>query len=76
MGFFGDKRTYEQRQREQQERLEEFMERYQLEDLDEKDMVVLERIANDPTRNSLIKTGMNLSALRLTINCKLLTYQL
>lgn len=62
MGFFGDKRTYEQRQREQQERLEEFMERYQLEDLDEKDMVVLERIANDPTRNSLIKTGMNLSA--------------
>lgn len=64
MRLFGDKRTYEQRQREQQERLEEFMEKYQLEDLDEKDMVVLEKIANDLIRNSLMKTGMNLPAAR------------
>lgn len=58
MALFGEKKTKEQKQQEQ---LEKFMEKYQLEDLDEKDRVVLERIANDLVGNSLMKTGMALS---------------
>ena len=57
MGLFGDNRTAEQKQ---QERLEEFMEKYQLEDLDEKDMVVLKRIVDDLIRNSFMKSNSNL----------------
>ena len=45
----------------QQERMEKFMKKYQLEDLDEKDMVVPERIANDLIGNNLFKAGMALS---------------
>ena len=37
------------------------MDRYQLEDLDEKDLVVLNKIASDLLGNSFIKTGMSLS---------------
>lgn len=41
--------------------LEKFMSKYQLEDLDEKDLIVLKRIANDLAGNNFLKTGMALS---------------
>ena len=44
MALFRDKKSKEEKD---QEKLEKFMERYQLEDLDEKDLVVLQRIAAD-----------------------------
>ena len=53
-----DKRSKEEKE---QDKLQKFMERYQLEDLDEKDLIVLQRIANDLVGNSLFKTGMALS---------------
>ena len=37
------------------------MDRYQLEDMDEKDLVVLQRIASDLAGNSLFKAGIALS---------------
>ncbi|HHU62819.1 MAG TPA: hypothetical protein GXZ32_01180 [Clostridiales bacterium] len=40
------------------------MGRYQLEDIDEKDLVVLQRIANDLVGNQFIKAGMALSFAR------------
>ena len=43
------------------DKLDGFMEKYQLEDLDEKDLVVLERIATDLMGKGLMKTGMALS---------------
>jgi hypothetical protein len=60
MGLFGkkDQKTKEQKEQEQRD---EFMERYQLEDVDQRDLVVLERIARDLGANSLIKTAMALS---------------
>jgi len=49
MGIFGrDKKSKEERQ---QEKMNQFMERYQLQDLDEKDLVVLQKIANDLVSN-------------------------
>lgn len=41
--------------------LQKFMERYQLEDLDEKDLVVLRRISQDLVGNKFFKLGMALS---------------
>ncbi|MFL8798954.1 MULTISPECIES: hypothetical protein [unclassified Clostridioides] len=41
--------------------IQEFMKKYQLENLDEKDLIVLKRIASDLFGNGLIKTGMALS---------------
>lgn len=58
MALFGDKKSKEDKE---QEKLQQFMDRYQLEDLDEKDMVVLKRIAADLTGNSLFKMGMAFS---------------
>ncbi len=49
------------KEEKQMEKLKKFMERYQLEDLDEKDLVVLKRIANDLTGNTAFKIGMALS---------------
>jgi hypothetical protein len=57
MGMF-DKKSKEEKN---QEKLDKFMERYQLEDLDEKDIIVLQRIANDLVGNNLFKAGMALS---------------
>lgn len=55
MGIFGgNKKSKEEKQ---QEKMNEFMERYQLEDIDEKDLVVLQRIANDLMSNKLIQEG-------------------
>lgn len=58
MGIFGKRKSPEEKQ---QEKLQKFMERYQLEDLDDKDLVVLQRIAGDLAGNSFFKTGMVLS---------------
>ncbi|MBV1759255.1 MAG: hypothetical protein KMY55_15705 [Dethiosulfatibacter sp.] len=58
MALFGDKKSKEDKE---QEKLQQFMDRYQLEDLDEKDMVVLKRIATDLTGNALFKMGMAFS---------------
>lgn len=41
--------------------MEKFMEKYQLEDLDEKDLIVLKRIADDLVGNKFFKAGMALS---------------
>ena len=57
MSFFS--RT--SKEEKEEKKLQEFMERYQLEDLDEKDLVVLQRIAADLAGNSWFKTGMALS---------------
>ena len=45
----------------QDRQMEKFMEKYQLEDLDEKDLVVLQRIATDLAGNNFLKAGMALS---------------
>lgn len=58
MALFGEKKNREEKQ---QEKLQKFMDRYQLEDLDEKDLVVLQRIATDLTGNTWFKAGMALS---------------
>ena len=58
MALFGNKKTKEEKVKEE---LQKFMEKYQLEDLDEKDLVVLERITNDLAGNKWFKTGMALS---------------
>lgn len=51
----------EKRDEKQQRELEKFMARYQLEDLDEKDLVVLRRITQDLAGNKWMKAGMALS---------------
>ena len=58
MALFGEKKTKEEKQ---QEELQKFMDRYQLEDLDEKDLIVLQRIAQDLAGNKWFKAGMALS---------------
>lgn len=58
MGLFGEKKSEEEKQNEL---LEKFMQRYQLEELDEKDLVILKRIATDLAGNGLLKAGMALS---------------
>lgn len=51
----------EEKEEKQQKEIEKFMERYQLEDLDEKDLVVLKRIANDLAGSDLMKAGVKLT---------------
>ena len=51
MGLFSNKEN----------EMNKFMNRYQLEDLDEKDLVVLKKIASDLLGNGLIKAGMAFS---------------
>lgn len=58
MGLFGEKKTAEEKR---DEKLQKFMRRYQLEDLDEKDLIVLQRIAGDLAGNSFFKVGMAFS---------------
>ena len=58
MALFGEKQTKEEKEIEQ---MRKFMEKYQLEDVDQKDMVVLRRIANDLAGNGFFKAGMALS---------------
>lgn len=62
--MLGGKKTKEDKQ------FEKFMERYQLEDLDEKDLVVLQRIANDLFGKGLIKTSMALTFAKIEEQAK------
>ena len=47
------------------------MEKYQLEDLDEKDMVVLQRILKDLMLNGLFKTSMALTFVKVEEQAKI-----
>ena len=58
MPLFGGK---ESKEGKQDKELQKFMDRYQLEDLDEKDLVVLRRISQDLAGNKWFKAGMALS---------------
>lgn len=58
MAIFGKKETAEEKQ---QREMEKFMRKYQLEDIDEKDLVILKKIAIDIIGNEFIKTGMAFS---------------
>lgn len=58
MGFFGEKKSAEEKANE---KMAAFMERYQLEDLDEQDLIVLERIVGDLAGNKFLKAGLALS---------------
>lgn len=51
----------EEKEEKQQKEIAKFMEKYQLEDLDEKDLVVLKKIANDLAGSDLMKTGVKLT---------------
>lgn len=55
--MFGGKK----KQDKEEKQMQKFMEKYQLEDLDEKDLVVLQRIANDLFANNLFKVGLALT---------------
>lgn len=51
----------EEKEEKQQKEIAKFMERYQLEDLDEKDLGVLKKIANDLAGSDLMKAGVKLT---------------
>lgn len=55
----------------QQKELEKFMDKYQLEDLDEKDLVVLRKIASDLAGNNFFKAGLALSFAKAEEQAKL-----
>ncbi|SDM66726.1 hypothetical protein SAMN04488137_1338 [Fictibacillus solisalsi] len=60
--MFGTKESKEaKRQEKEQKEVQKFLEKYQLEDISEKDLVVLKRIANDLAGNGFFKAGMALS---------------
>lgn len=63
MGIFGgkDNDNDNDKQSKEEKKIQKFMDKYQLEDLDEKDLVVLRRIANDLAGNNFFKIGMALS---------------
>lgn len=62
MALFGDKTSKQEKiEAKREKQLQDFMDRYQLEDLDDKDLIVLERIAADLAGNKFIKAGMALS---------------
>lgn len=58
MGLFGTKESKEEKQAKE---MQKFMDKYQLEDLDEKDLIVLKKIATDLAGNGWFKAGMALS---------------
>lgn len=45
----------------QEKEMQKFMDRYQLEELSEQDMIIVKRIADDLVANNLFKTGMALT---------------
>ena len=72
MSLLKNKKSKEEKKQEkQQEQLKEFMEKYQLEDLDEKDMVVLQRIVKDLMLNGLLKTSMALTFAKVEEQAKI-----
>lgn len=59
--FGAREKKNEKKMSKQEKEMEKFMDRYQLEDLSEKDMVILKKIADDLIGNNLFKAGMALS---------------
>jgi hypothetical protein len=58
MGLFDGNNKKEEKQNQE---LQKFMNKYQLNDLNEQDLVILKRIANDLSANGFFKAGMALS---------------
>lgn len=58
MALFSNKETKEEKK---QKEIEKFMNKYQLDDINEKDLVMIKKIANDLIGNNLFKAGMALS---------------
>ena len=61
MALFGNKESFEEKQAKE---MEKFMNKYQLEDLEQKDLIVLKKIAADLAGNGFFKVGMALSFAR------------
>lgn len=68
MALFGEKKTKDEKE---QDKLQAFMDKYQLEDLDHKDLVVLQRIANDLVGNGFFKLGLALSFAKVEEQAKI-----
>ena len=49
------------KEEKQEEEMKKFMEKYQLNDLNEKDLIILKKIANDLFGNGMFKMGMAFS---------------
>ena len=58
MALFSSK---ENKDDKKQQEINKFMEKYQLEEIDDKDLVIIKKIATDLIGNNLLKAGMALS---------------
>ena len=58
MGLFNSKENKEEKK---QQEIEKFMERYQLDEISDQDLVIIKKIATDLMGNNLLKAGMALS---------------
>lgn len=58
MGLFNSK---ENKKEKKQQEIEKFMERYQLDEISDQDLVIIKKIATDLMGNNLLKAGMALS---------------
>lgn len=58
MGLFNSKENKEEKK---QQEIEKFMERYQLNEISNQDLVIIKKIATDLMGNNLLKAGMALS---------------
>lgn len=58
MGLFNSKENKEEKK---QQEIEKFMERYQLSEISDQDLVIIKKIATDLMGNNLLKAGMALS---------------
>lgn len=62
MALFGSGMSKEEkRAKKQQEEMKKFMDKYQLDEINEKDLLILKRISNDLAGNGFFKAGMALS---------------
>lgn len=58
MGLFNSKENKEEKK---QQEIEKFMERYQLDEISDQDLIIIKKIATDLMGNNLLKAGMALS---------------
>ena len=58
MALFNSKENKEDKK---QQEINNFMEKYQLDEIDDKDLVIIKKIATDLIGNNLLKAGMALS---------------
>ncbi len=58
MGLFNSKENKEEKK---QQEIEKFIERYQLDEISDQDLVIIKKIATDLMGNNLLKAGMALS---------------